>query len=165
MFLGPCTEDAVLLLDCFDDLLFEALHQPLPPPWLHGDLEDQEQQHVHAHQAPGAPRRHPSYLVGPDLLFMVAGEDAPAELGGSFLSVTLRSGEGLLRLCLRNLVGVVVAVEGSEAFQVDGRPGVLALQKLVYLPLGGRAAVYSGGVGFLGPADLSAGFLDLCLCM
>lgn len=68
--------------------------------------------------------------------------------------------ELFLRGGLSLLVGVVGAVEGREALEVAGRPGVLALQKLVDFALGGGAAGDGGLVVFFGGADGGAGRFD-----
>ena len=62
------------------------------------------------------------------------------------------------------LVGVVGAVEGGEALEVGGGPGVLALKERVDFALGGGALAYGGGVGFAGALKGGAGALDQGLC-
>lgn len=71
-------------------------------------------------------------------------------------------GDGELLLCgdLGLLVGVVGAVEGCEAFEVGGGPGVFALEELVDFALGGGAAGDGGLVVFFGGADCCAGGFD-----
>ena len=62
------------------------------------------------------------------------------------------------------LVGVVGAVEGGEALEVGGGPGVFALQEGVHFALGGGALAYCVGVGFAGFLEGGAGALDEGFC-
>ena len=54
-----------------------------------------------------------------------------------------------------DLVGVVVAVEVGEAFEVGGGPGVFALEEFVDFALGGGAAVDGGCVVVFCFADVT----------
>lgn len=58
-------------------------------------------------------------------------------------------------LYLGNLVGVVVAVEVGEAFEVGGGPGMFALEEFVDFALGGGAAVDGGCVVVFCFADMA----------
>ena len=156
--------EGLLLLDSLDDLLLEAADQARPAPRLDSDLEDEEQEHVDAHQAPGAPGTHATDLVRPDLLLVVAGQDALAQLSGGLFGLALGCRQGLLGFVLGDFVGVVVAVEVREALEVGGRPGVFPLEELVDFALRGRAAVDGGCVGVFGGADVGAGGSKSVLC-
>lgn len=54
-----------------------------------------------------------------------------------------------------DLVGVVVAVEVSKAFEIGGGPGVFPLEEFVDFALGGGAAVDSGCVVVFCFADVT----------
>lgn len=65
--------------------------------------------------------------------------------------------QSLLCFVLGYFVGVVVAVEVGESFQVSGGPGMFALEKLIDFALGGRSVVDGSCVGIFRCADLEAG--------
>jgi hypothetical protein len=55
------------------------------------------------------------------------------------------------------LICVVGAVEGGEALEVRGRPGVFALEELIDFALGSGALGDGGGVGGFGGTEGKAG--------
>ena len=96
---------------------------------------------------------------------MVAREDVLAQQRSGLFRIALRFCQSILGFRFRDLVGVVGAVEGGEAFEVSGCPGMFALKELIDFALGGGTAVYGGGVGFFGLADARTGFADTVLCL
>ena len=150
--------------DGFLDLLLKALDQPLPAPRLDRHLEDEEEQDVDAHQAPGAPGAHLADLVAPDLLFMVAGQDGFGQRVARFFGGFLVRAELVVRALFGLFVGVVASVEAGEAFEVGGAPVVFALEEVVDFALGVGAGGDGGGVGGTGGFDgLSGGGDELFL--
>ena len=124
-------------------------------PWLHTDLENEEEQNVHPHQTPGTPGTHTANLIRPDLLFVVPGENALAQLRGGLFRLALGHGQDLLCFILGDLVGMIVAVEVGESLEVCGGPGVFSLEEFVDFALGGGAAVYGGCVVIFCFADVT----------
>lgn len=112
----------------FHDLVFKSLHEPLPAPRLHADLEHEKKQHVNGHQAPSTPCAHAADLVAPNLLLVVSGQNAGAKFGRRFFRLSLRHRQALLSRGLGLLIGMIGSVEGCETLQVIGGPGMLTLQ-------------------------------------
>ena len=145
-------EDAgdALLLKGLADLLLKAADEAGATPGLGAELQDEEQQDIDAHEAPGAPGAHAADLVAPDLLLVVAGQDAGAEV----VIEALRLALGLLELAGAvsdaRLKLVVGAVEAGEALKVGGGPGLLAGQQGRHLALRGGPLVDPRLVGVAG---------------
>lgn len=146
----------LLALQRLTHLLLEAPDQPPPPPRLKAELEDQEDEHVDAHEAPRAPRAHAPDLVAPDLLLVIAAQDAGAQSVGRLLGDPLGVRQLGRRVLHGLLVAVVAAVQRREALQVRGRPGVLAREERGDFALGGGAVADRRLVGLAGEAH---GFL------
>ena len=96
---------------------------------------------------------------------MVTGQNALAQLCCGLFGLAFGLGQCLLCFVLGYFVGVVVAVEVGESFQVDGRPGMFALEELVHFALGGRSSVDGGCVGIFCGADLETGCAESFLCL
>lgn len=142
-----------LPLNGLPDLLLKPTNQPPPSPRLHSNLKYDKQQHIDAHQAPGAPSAHPPNLIAPDLLLVVPREDAPAQVCSRLLGGPLRHGQRLGGPRLGLLVRVVGPVQGREALEVGRGPGVLPLEQLVDLALRGGPLRDRGRVGLFGGPD------------
>ena len=88
---------------------------------------------------------------------MIALQDAAAEPIGRFFRGAFGGREVGLRGRFGHFVGVIGAVQGREAFEVGGRPGVLALEQLVDLALGSAALGDGLGVVVFGGLEGGAG--------
>lgn len=96
---------------------------------------------------------------------MIPGQNALAQLCGSLFGLVFGLAQSLLCFVLGYFVGVIVAVEMGESFEVSGGPGMFALKKLVHFALRGRSVVDGSCVGIFRCTDLEAGVAESLLCL